>query len=206
MLRIILFTFAVCTAAAAGAAPVVMVFGDSLSAGYGLAQGAGWVDLLQRRLQQEKLDYKVVNASISGETTLGGRNRISSALDQHRPAIVIIELGANDGLRGDPIEAMRANLTAILAACRRHRAQALLVGMELPPNYGTDYVRKFRATFAAVAREQHAPLVPFLLAGFADDPAQFQADGLHPVAAAQPRMLENVWRALQPMLRRAVHG
>ena len=179
-----------------------MVFGDSLSAGYGLPQGAGWVNLLQQRLQQEKLDYKVVNASISGETTLGGKNRVAAALEQHHPAIVIVELGANDGLRGGSVATIRANLIAIVTACRQHGAQVLLVGMELPPNYGIDYVRKFRAIFASVAKSQQIPLVPFLLAGFADDPTQFQADGLHPVAGAQSRVLENVWKQLRPMLAR----
>ena len=157
--------------------------------------------MLQQRLQREKPDYKVVNASISGETTLGGKNRIAAALVQHQPAIVIVELGANDGLRGGSIAAMRANLIAIVIACRRHGAQVLLVGMQLPPNYGIDYVRKFRLAFASVAQSQRVPLVPFLLAGFADDPAQFQADGLHPIAGAQSRMLENVWKVLRPLLR-----
>ncbi len=204
MLRTILLilTLSANAAIAADTAPVVMVFGDSLSAEYGLPQGAGWVDLLQQRLQREKLNYKVVNASISGETTLGGKNRIAAALEQHHPVIVIVELGANDGLRGGSVSSMHVNLTAIVTACRRHGAQVLLVGMELPPNYGTDYVKKFQATFAAVAKTQRVPLVPFLLAGFADDPAQFQADGLHPVAGAQSRMLDNIWKQLRPMLAR----
>ena len=182
------------------------MFGDSLSAGYGLPQGAGWVNLLQQRLQREKFDYKVVNASISGETTLGGKNRIAAVLEQHHPTIVIVELGANDGLRGGSTATMRANLTAIATACRQHGARVLLVGMELPPNYGTDYVQKFRATFASVAKAQQIPLVPFLLAGFADDPTQFQADGLHPVAGAQSRILDNVWKLLRPLLPRATAG
>lgn len=184
---------------AADTAPTILVFGDSLSVGYGLPQGAGWVNFLQQRLQQEKLDYKVINASISGETTLGGKNRIASMLKQHHPAIVIVELGANDGLRGGSIATMRANLIAIVNACYWYGAQVLLVGMELPPNYGIDYVRKFHAAFASIAQTHHIPLVPFLLAGFADNPAQFQADGLHPIAAAQPRMLDNVWKQLRIM-------
>jgi acyl-CoA thioesterase-1 len=205
MLRTILliFTLSANAAIAAGTAPTILVFGDSLSAGYGLPQGTGWVTLLQQRLQQEKLDYKVVNASISGETTLGGKNRIAATLQQHHSAIVIVELGANDGLRGGSVATLRANLIAIVTACRRHGAQVLLVGMELPPNYGTDYVRKFQATFTLVAKAQHVPLVPFLLAGFADDPSQFQADGLHPIAGAQSRMLDNVWKQLRPMVARS---
>jgi acyl-CoA thioesterase-1 len=208
MLRTILLILALSANAAIAAdiAPVIMVFGDSLSAGYGLPQGAGWVNLLQQRLQREKLDYKVVNASISGETTFGGRNRIAAALEQHHPAVVIVELGANDGLRGASVETMRANLTAIATACRQHGARVLLVGMELPPNYGTDYVRKFRATFVSIAKAQHLPFVPFLLVGFADDPTQFQADGLHPVAGAEPRILDNVWKQLRPMLARSSAG
>ncbi len=205
MLRTILLilTLSANAAIAADTAPVILVFGDSLSAGYGLPSGAGWVDLLQQRLQQEKLDYKVVNASISGETTLGGKNRIAATLKQRHPAIVIVELGANDGLRGGSVATMRANLIAIVTTCRRHGAQVLLVGMELPPNYGIDYVRKFKLAFASVAKAQRISLVPFLLTGFADDPTQFQADGLHPIASAQPRVLENVWKHLQPMLARS---
>ena len=208
MLRTILLILALSAnaAIAADTAPTILVFGDSLSAGYGLPQGAGWVNLLQQRLQQEKLDYKVVNASISGEITLGGKNRIAAALEQHRPAIVIVELGANDGLRGGSVATLRANLTAIVTACRQHGTQVLLVGMELPPNYGIDYVRKFRAAFASVAKAQRIPLVPFLLAGFADDPTQFQADGLHPIAGAQPRILDNVWKLLRPLLPHAATG
>jgi acyl-CoA thioesterase-1 len=202
MLRTILliFTLSANAATAADTAPTILVFGDSLSADYGLPQGTGWVDLLQQRLQQEKLDYKVVNASISGETTLGGKNRISAALQQHHPAIVVVELGANDGLRGGSVEIVRANLTAIVTASRQHGARVLLVGMELPPNYGTDYVKKFQAVFASVSQAQHVTFVPFLLAGFADDPTQFQADGMHPIAGAQPRMLDNIWKQLRTMV------
>jgi acyl-CoA thioesterase-1 len=202
MLRIILFVFATLTTCAAYAAPVIVVFGDSLSAGYGLPQGTGWVTLLQQHLQQEKLDYKVVNASISGETTLGGKSRITQTLSQYHPAIVIVELGANDGLRGAPIEMMRANLTAIIEACRKHGTRVVLIGMQLPPNYGIDYPRKFQKAFAAVAQTERIAFTPFLLAGFAADPSEFQADGLHPIAAVQARMLDNVWIALAPLLRR----
>lgn len=177
-----------------------MVYGDSLSAGYGLSQEQGWVNLLARRLHAEQLDYKVVNASISGETTLGGRNRISATLKQHRPAIVILALGANDGLRGASLDAMRANLEAMADACRRARTRVLLVGMRLPPNYGTAYADKFRLVFSEVARRKKLRLVPFLLDGFAEKREYFQPDGIHPTAEAQPMMLETMWKELWPLL------
>jgi acyl-CoA thioesterase-1 len=196
------FLVALCLALAAGGAPAatVLVYGDSLSAGYGLPREQGWAALLARRLQQERLDYKVANASISGETTLGGLNRIEAALKAHRPAVVILALGANDGLRGQDLDAMRRNLEAIVAACRRAGARVLLVGMRLPPNYGTDYAGKFHRTFVELAAQRKLPLVPFLLEGFADKPAFFQADGIHPTAEAQPLMLDTVWKALRPLL------
>jgi acyl-CoA thioesterase-1 len=180
--------------------PAIVVFGDSLSAGYGLPQGTGWVDLLAQRLQRDRLGYDVVNASVSGETTFGGRSRIGPVLEAHKPAVVVVELGANDGLRGATIDSTRANLAAIVAACHKAGARALVVGMRIPPNYGPVYTRRFEAVFAEVARQQNAPLVPFLLDGFADDRTMFQADGIHPVAAAQPRMLENVYRRLRGLL------
>lgn len=187
-------------APAFGARQTVVVFGDSLSAGYGLARGEGWVDLLARRVQQDRLDYDVVNASISGETTLGGRNRIADVLARHRPAAVVIELGANDGLRGTALETTRDNLTAIAAASRQAGARVLVVGMRIPPNYGPAYTRGFESLFADVARQQKATLVPFLLDGFAEQRDMFQSDGIHPTAAAQPRMLDNVYRRLRPLL------
>lgn len=180
--------------------PVILVLGDSLAAGYGLPQGRGWVDLLQHKLTAEGFDHRVVNASISGETTLGGRNRIGAALQQHRPDIVILELGANDGLRGQPVTALRDNLTATIRASRRSGAQVLLIGMRIPPNYGQDYTRKFHAAFTEIARVERVPLVPFLLEGFADKRDLFQQDGIHPNEQAQPRMMERVWKALQPLL------
>jgi acyl-CoA thioesterase-1 len=186
----------------AARAATVLVFGDSLSAGYGIPLERGWVERLQHKLREEKRDYTVVNASISGETTAGGRSRIESVLKAHRPAIVILELGANDGLRGQNLAAMRDNLEAIIAACRRHRAQVLLLGMRLPPNYGPAYTDRFSAVYADLARAQKVPSVPFLLEGFADRQDYFQADGLHPTAAAQPLIAETVWRALQPLLAR----
>jgi acyl-CoA thioesterase-1 len=184
----------------AGAAGTVLVFGDSLSAGYGLAQNAGWVSLLAQRTSRSAPDYKVVNASISGETAAGGRRRIESALAQHKPVIVIVELGANDGLRGQRVETLRADLAAILDACRKRNAQVLLVGMRLPPNYGAAYVRAFESVYPALAQQYRVPLVPFLMEGFGERAELFQADGIHPTREAQPLMLETVWRALAPML------
>jgi acyl-CoA thioesterase-1 len=182
-----------------------MVLGDSLSAGYGLPKGQGWVDLLQQRLERERYTYRVVNASISGDTTLGGRNRVAEALAQHRPRIVILELGSNDGLRGQPLDAMRENLIAIARVCRAAKAKVLLVGMRMPPNYGPDYTEKFQASFVAVAKQIRVPLVPFLLEGFAHKREMFQADGIHPDVEAQNLMLDNVWPKLRPLLTRPAH-
>jgi acyl-CoA thioesterase-1 len=188
---------------AAAEPPTIMVFGDSLSAGYGLPRGKGWVDLLQERLQREQYPYRVVNASVSGETTLGGRNRLAAALARHRPRIVILELGANDALRGQSLDAMRDNLVAMVRECRAARAEVLLVGMRIPPNYGPAYTGNFQASFAAVADKTRSPLVDFLLAGFADRRERFQADGIHPDIEAQSFMLDNVWKKLQPMLHKS---
>jgi acyl-CoA thioesterase-1 len=187
-------------ASALHAAQTILVLGDSISAGYGLAQGEGWVALLQQRLQRDKLDYNVVNASISGETTLGGRNRIAAALNEYRPAVLIVALGGNDGLRGSPLEEIRANLIAIVEAGRKSGARVVVAGMRIPPNYGRVYARRFEGLFAEVARQQNVSLVPFLLQGFADDRSMFQSDGIHPVAAAQPRILDNVYRRLRRQL------
>ena len=158
--------------------------------------------LLAQRLHAQKIDYKVANASISGETTDGGRNRIEAALGTHRPALVIVELGANDGLRGASLDTVRGNLEAIVDACRRANARVLLVGMRMPPNYGMPYAEKFQGIFSEVARSRKLPLVPFLLEGFADQPGLFQADGIHPTAAAQPVMLDTIWNGLRPLLKR----
>lgn len=184
--------------------PAIMVFGDSLSAGYGLPQGKGWVDLLQQRIEEEKYRYRVVNASISGETTLGGRNRLAQVLAQFHPHIVIIELGPNDALRGQPLDAMRDNLVHMARACQAAKAKVLLVGMRIPPNYGPDYTERFYDTFRGVAKTIGVPLVPFLLEGFAERRDMFQADGMHPGVAAQSLMLDNVWKALQPILTASV--
>jgi acyl-CoA thioesterase-1 len=187
-------------ALAAEAQPVLLVYGDSLSAGYGLPQGKGWVDLLARRLAAEGFDYRVINASVSGETTLGGANRIDAAMTQHQPAIVIIELGGNDGLRGLPLAATRQNIEKMVKTARSKRAQPLLVGMQLPPNYGTAYTEKFQALFAQIAQEQKVPLVPFMLAGFGEKREYFQPDGIHPTVEAQTLILDNIWPVLRPML------
>ncbi|MDP2879520.1 MAG: arylesterase [Sulfuricella sp.] len=185
---------------AAQAAPVILVFGDSLSASYGIPADGGWVSLLEQRIRQKKPGYRVVNASISGETTSGGRYRIEQVLAEHRPAVVILQLGANDGLRGLPLDAAASNLNAIITACRKREARVLLIGMRLPPNYGSAYAAKFQAIYQQAAQRHKIPLLPFLLEGFADNPELFQADGLHPTISAQPQMMERVWKLLQPML------
>ncbi len=187
-------------AGSAAAAPVILVFGDSLAAAYGIPNQSGWVELLQQRLAREKWHYSVVNASQSGETTAGGRTRINQTLAAQRPAIVILELGANDGLRGLPLEASRANLAAMLQACRDAQARVLLVGMRIPPNYGPRYTRQFEENYRELARQFRVPLLPFLLEGIAENREMFQPDGLHPTAAAQQAVLENVWRELKPLL------
>ena len=181
-------------------ARTLLVYGDSLSAGYGLPQDKAWVTLLAARIKQQRLDYTVANASVSGETTLGGLKRIDAALKQHKPAIVLLALGANDGLRGQSVEALRQNLEAIIAVCRKSKSQVVLIGMRLPPNYGSVYAGKFHAVFSEVAKKHKLPLVPFLLDGFADKPEWFQADGIHPSIRAQPVMLDTVWKTLGPVL------
>ena len=188
--------------AAAADGPVVLVLGDSISAAYGLPSGSGWTDLLQRRLDQRKLAWRVVNASISGDTTAGGRSRLPALLTRHRPAIVVIELGGNDGLRGGSIASTRDNLVAMTTAVKAAGARPMIVGMKLPPNYGPSYTRQFEAVFAEVARAQGAPLVPFFFEGFADDAAAFQPDRIHPTEAAQQKLLDNVWPTLERMLTR----
>jgi acyl-CoA thioesterase-1 len=181
-------------------APVLLVVGDSLSAEYGLPRGTGWVQMLADRLRSNGSDYRVVNASISGETTSGGRSRLPALLKQHRPRVVVLELGANDGLRGLPLNVMKDNLSAMIRQAQAAGSKVLLVGIRVPPNYGRDYTERFFSTFAALAREHKVPLVPFLLEGFADTLELFQADRIHPTAEAQARMLENVWPTLRPLL------
>jgi acyl-CoA thioesterase-1 len=184
----------------AAAAPVILVVGDSISAGYGLPANEGWTTLLQRRLAAEQFPYRVVNASISGDTTAGGRARLPALLEQHRPAITIIELGGNDGLRGGSLDAMRANLDAMTVSAQKTGSNVLLIGMQVPPNYGAPYVRRFGSIFADVAHSHKAALVPFFFEGFGDDSAMFQQDRIHPVAIAQQRLLDNVWPQLRPLL------
>ena len=184
----------------AWAAPAILVFGDSLSAAYGIPRESGWAQLLANRLEARKPPVRVVNASISGETSAGGLTRLSGALDAHRPGLVILALGANDGLRGLPLQETARNLKAMISLARKRGAQLLLVGMRLPPNYGGAYTRKFQALYGELAKTEKTRLVPFLLEGMAQHRERFQADGLHPDAKAQPVLLENVWRELEPML------
>ncbi|MGE5652196.1 MAG: arylesterase [Bacillota bacterium] len=197
---IVAFMLALMATCAYSASKTVLVLGDSLSAEYGLARGSGWVALLEKRMNSEKLDARVINASISGETTSGGKARLPALLEQYRPDIVIIELGANDGLRGLPVASAKANLGAMIAAVRAARARPLLVGMRIPPNYGRDYTQRFSASYTELARELNVALVPFLLEGVADNPQLFQADRLHPLADAQPAILDNIWPPLKPLL------
>jgi len=196
-----LFVLALLSPAHASATAGVLVFGDSLSAGYGIAADRSWPSLLGRRLVENRLRYTVTNASISGETTAGGRARLPAALERNRPTVVIIALGANDGLRGLPLAQMRDNLAAMVQAARSQQAKVLLVGMKLPPNYGPDYAEAFEQAFVQVARQEKVPLLPFLLAPIALETEAFQSDGLHPTAAAQPKILDHVWTALKPLVR-----
>jgi acyl-CoA thioesterase I len=189
------------SATVAGApASVILIVGDSLSAGYGLPADTGWTTLLQRRLAAERYPYTVINASISGDTTAGGRARLAALLAQHRPSVTVIELGGNDGLRGGSVDAMRQNLDAMAVAAQKQGSRVLLVGMRMPPNYGPAYVQRFDASFADVASARKIALVPFLFEGFADNENMFQPDRFHPTQAAQPQLLDNVWRALKPLL------
>jgi acyl-CoA thioesterase-1 len=182
------------------ATPVILVFGDSLSAGYGIAVDQGWVRLLATRLEKEGYGFRVVNASVSGETTTGGLGRLARALRTHEPAIVIIELGANDGLRGLPLGTTRGNLDDLVAMAGKGGRKVLLLGMLMPPNYGERYTSGFAAAYPETARRHHAALVPFLLAGVAEHSELMQSDGLHPTERGQPLLLDNVWPALKPLL------
>ncbi len=192
-----------CEAATPASERTLLVFGDSLSAAYGLrSTDLGWVALLQTRLQKEGYGYRVVNASVSGETTEGGRARLARALEQHKPALVVLELGANDGLRGLPVKESRTNLEAMLNLIRGAGAKALLVGILIPPNYGPKYSDSFAQMYVQLAKELKLPLVPFLLDGVALDAHLMQDDGLHPKAEGEPRVLDNVWQYLHPLLER----
>jgi acyl-CoA thioesterase-1 len=189
-------------AALAHSAPkTVLVLGDSLSAEYGLTRGSGWVALLDQKLKAEKIDATIVNASISGETTSGGLTRLPALLAQHHPSLVVIELGANDALRGLPLAAAEANMRAMVELARKNNAQVLLVGMRMPPNYGRDYTERFFGMYKTVATQLKAPLVPFMLEGVAEKPALFQADRLHPTAQAHPAILANIWPKFLPLVK-----
>jgi len=178
----------------------VLVFGDSLSAGYGVPPGRGWVDLLAKRLAGEAVGARVVNASVSGETTQGGVTRLESVLERHAPEVVVLELGGNDALRGLPLERTKANLARMIETSRAAGARVLLLGMQIPPNYGPEYTRAFRELYAELHAETGVAFVPFFLDGVALDPALMQDDGIHPAPAAQPRLLDNVWPVLAPLL------
>jgi len=196
-----MLTLILANPASAASAPSILVVGDSLSAGYGIEMREGWVTLLQQRLVKKGYPHTVVNASISGDTTSGGRARLPDALKRHRPQIVIIELGGNDGLRGLSLRETRANLDAMIKAAQSAGAQVLLVGIHLPPNYGPEFTGKFHAIYHDLARAHGTALVPFLLEGVALTPGLMQSDGIHPLAVAQPRLLENVWPFLKPLLK-----
>lgn len=199
LLRLVLASLMLAgTSAFAG---TVLVWGDSLSAGYGLRPNEAWPILLEQRIGESKLPHKVINASISGETTAGGRSRLPAALQAYKPSVVIIELGANDGLRGLPASAMAANLQAMIDASKQAGAKVLLIGMRMPPNYGPDYTTRFEKAFQDLARANKLRLVPFMMEGFADQRVYFQQDGIHPVADAQPLILDTIWRELKPLLR-----
>jgi acyl-CoA thioesterase-1 len=184
------------------AANTVMVFGDSLAAAYNLSVEQGWVSILARRVEAAKLQWRFVNASVTGETTAGGLRRLAEDLRRHKPDIVVIELGANDALRGQPVAGMRSNLEQMIRAVKQAHAEPVLVGMMIPPNYGIDYAAQFHGMYAKLASKNDTALVPFLLAGLEDKPELFQADQLHPTAAAQERIADNVWRVLGPMLKK----
>lgn len=180
--------------------PGILVIGDSLSAEYGLRRGSGWVNLLSDRLTQEKFNFRVSNASISGDTTSGGKSRLPAALEQHQPDIVIIELGSNDALRGLSLDMTRDNLTDMIAMAQNAGSKVVLVGMQIPPNYGRQYTEAFKNLFTELAKAHDTALVPFLLDGIAADRQMFQSDGIHPNEDAQPVLAENVWGALEPLL------
>ena len=192
------------SALAAADPPVktILVYGDSLSAAYGIPREQGWVSLLEQRIRAQQLPYRVVNASVSGETTSGGLSRLPADLKQHAPDLVILELGANDGLRGLPVSEMQHNLGKMIEATRAAKARVLLLGMMVPPNYGHRYAQDFKASFTQLALKFKLPLVPFFLDGVAAHPELIQDDGLHPRSAGQPRILDNVWTELEPLLTR----
>ncbi|MBV7534604.1 arylesterase [Duganella sp. sic0402] len=202
ILRIFAALLLLSAAASAYSAPkTVLVLGDSLSAEYGLSRGTGWVALAEQKLKQNNIDAVIVNASVSGETTSGGRSRLPALLAKHKPDLVVIELGANDGLRGLPVAAAKANLLAMNEAATKANAKVMLIGMRMPPNYGRDYADKFFAMYGVLSKDIKAPLVPFMLDGVAEKPQLFQPDRLHPLAEAHPIILANIWPTLQKIIK-----
>src|SRR5262245_2852794 len=199
--KTLLFCMLLALAAPAAAQRSILILGDSISSAYGIAQSRGWVALLGERLKRERADYIVANASVSGDTTAGGAARLPQALARYRPAVVVLELGGNDGLRGLPPAEMKRNLSAMIQQSQKSGARVLLVGMQIPPNYGPDYTEKFDAVFPELAKQHKTALVPFLMADFADKPDHFLPDRIHPTEAAQPLMLERVWKELRPLLK-----
>lgn len=200
-LRTLIVLFLLAAPLAAHAADrTILILGDSISAGYGLEAREGWTALLQKRLDREGYGYRVVNASVSGETTSGGSARLPRALRLHRPSVLVLELGANDGLRGLPLDVSRQNLAAMIEAAQDAGAKVLLLGMRIPPNYGPRYTQAFAHMYAGLAKQYKVPLVPFFMEKVALDPDLMQADGLHPDAAAQPLLLDTAWPALRPLL------
>jgi acyl-CoA thioesterase I len=198
---LLLFFMVLWLPATAAAEKSILVVGDSLSAAYGIPRNRGWVALLEERLKRERPDYSVVNASISGETSGGGRVRLKKLLERYEPAVVILALGGNDGLRGLQVAEVRSNLEAMIREAQASRARVLLVGMKMPPNYGEDYTRSFDAVFRELASTHRAAFVPFLLEDFAGQPEFFLPDRIHPGEAAQPLMFKRVWSALRPLLK-----
>lgn len=203
--QVLLLCLSLCSmlfaSAAYSASKNLLVLGDSISAEYGLPRDSGWVNLLQKRLADDKLAFNVVNASISGETTAGGLTRLPALLQQHKPTVLIIELGGNDGLRGLSLAATQANLREMIKSADRIGARVLLLGMRVPPNYGPDYSKRFAAMYQGLARERNVKLVPFLFAGLDDTERFFQQDRIHPNQRAQPVMLDNVWPGLRALLK-----
>lgn len=199
--KTLLFCMLLAFGAPAAAQRSILILGDSISSAYGIPQARGWVALLDERLKRERLDYIVANASVSGETSAGGAARLPRALEQNKPAVVVLELGGNDGLRGLPPAEMKRNLAAMIQQSQKAGARVLLVGMQIPPNYGPDYTEKFAAVFADLAKQHKTALVPSLMADFGDKPDYFLPDRIHPTEAAQPLMLERIWRELRPLLK-----
>lgn len=189
-----------CTAYAQANEKTLLVMGDSLSAGYGIDLQAGWVQLLQEKLYREQRPYRVVNASVSGETTTGGAARLAKLLQTHKPEVVLLELGGNDGLRGQPIKIMRRNLARMIELSQAANARVLLIGMQIPPNYGARYTESFASVYPELAQQYQVALLPFFLEGVALEAELMQPDGIHPTAEAQPLLLDNVWSKLEPLL------